>query len=275
MADFLQVIQNPYVIRGLVAIALIAVNAAIAGSFTIFRDASFLVAGAAHAALAGAALAIVLAMYGIFPGSDPLWGAVIFAVLLAGAAGYASRKGSKEDLNTSIGIGFAMSMSVAVLLISLIREYASRVWGLLFGDLLLLTDKDIIILLVVTTVVSFLAILFYKEFLFISFDMEGAIAYGIRVPFFNYLMLSMIAISVVVLLKGVGAILVFAMLISPAATANKVSSSVSRVIGLSFFIALASGLIAFLVSFFALVSPGALAALIATTMYFAVLVLRR
>lgn len=275
MADFLEIISSPFVIRGIIAIVLIAVNAAIAGSFTIFRDASFLVAGTAHAALAGAALAIVLALYGILAWMDPLWGAIVFAILLAIAAGYASRKGSKEDLNTSIGIGFAMSMSIAVLLISLIPGYASRVWGILFGDLLLLTDRDIIILLVVTTIVSFLAILFYKEFLFISFDMEGAIAYGIRVPVFNYLMLGLIAVSVVVLLKGVGAILVFAMLISPAATANRVSKSVSRVIALAFVIALVSGLIALVISFFVLVSPGALAALIATATYFVVFVIKR
>ncbi|MFQ6059829.1 MAG: metal ABC transporter permease [Thermoplasmata archaeon] len=275
MVDFFEIVQNPFVIRGLIAIVLIAVNAAIAGSFTIFRDASFLVAGTAHAALAGAAFAIVVGMYGILSWVDPLWGAIVFAVLLAGAAGYASRKGSKTDLNTSIGIGFAMSMSIAVLLISLIQEYASRVWGILFGDLLLLTDRDIILLAAVTAVLSFLAILFYREFIFISFDIEGAIAYGIRVPLFNYLMLAMIALSVVVLLKGVGAILVFAMLISPAATANRMSRSVPGVILYSFLIALFCGFVSLVISFFVQISPGALAALIATTMYFVVFAVRR
>ncbi|RLI72224.1 ABC transporter permease, partial [Archaeoglobales archaeon] len=119
---------QPYILRSILAVLLIAINASITGSFTIFRNVSFLVAGASHAALAGAALAIVLGVYGIFT-FNPIIGGAIFAVFTALAAGYAA----KDDINTAIAISFAMSMSLAILFISMIREYAARVWGLLMG----------------------------------------------------------------------------------------------------------------------------------------------
>ncbi len=265
---------SPYTVRAIIAIFLLAINASIAGSFTVFKDVSFLVAGAAHAALAGAAFAIILEVYGILS-FNPLIGGIIFASLTAFAAGYASRKGSKEQVNTAIGIAFAMSMSLAVLFISLIREQAARVWGLLFGDLLLLTNQDIALMTVITILVLILAIVFYREFLFVSFDMEGAMAYGIKAQRFNYLILLLIAVSVVVILKGVGAILVFAMLVAPAAAANEVAGGVTRIMSLAFVFALIGGMAGIMVSFFFPVSPGAVAALIATSLYFIIIIAKR
>ena len=275
MVDFLVIIQSPYFLRSVLAIILIALNAAMAGSFTVFRDISFLVAGTSHAALAGAAFAIVLSVYGVISWFGPLYGAILFAVLTAVAAGYASRKGDKEQINTTIGIAFAMSMSLAVLFISLIREYASQAWGLLLGDLLLLTDSDIILLSVVTLIIVIIMILFYREFIFISFDIEGAVAYGIRAEFFNYLMLILISVSVVVILKGVGAILVFAMLVAPAAAANRLVATANRVIIVAFILAITSGFVGLLISFYISISAGALAALIATCTYFIVILIKR
>lgn len=263
----LDLLTSPYMIRALTALVLISVNAALAGSFTVFRGQSFLVAGAAHAALAGAALAIVLEVYGVFH-MNPLFGGLIFAVLMALSAGYVSREGRSERSETAIGVAFAISMALAILFISLIPEYSSRAWGLLMGDLMLLTEGDILIMLIATVAVVALFVLFYREFLFISFDMEGAIAYGVRAARYNYLLTVLIAASSVVILKGVGAILVYAMLIAPAAAAHEGARSINGVITLSFLIALTSGLAGIAVSFFYPLSPGAVAGLIAGGIYF-------
>lgn len=257
-------ILQPYIIRSILAILLIAVNASVAGSFTVFRNVSFLVAGASHAALAGAALAIVLTIYRIF-NLDPILGGAIFAVFVALSAGYAARD---EGINTAIAISFAMSMSLAVLFISIIREYAARVWGLLMGDLFLLTDHDLTLMAISTLFVLIVAMLFYREFLFVSFDMEGALAFGINASIVNYLLLTIIAISVVVMLKGVGAILVYAMFVAPAAAANEIARKISDVFILAFVIAALSGFFGILVSFYVEASPGAIAALMASLTYF-------
>ncbi|MCD6383374.1 MAG: metal ABC transporter permease [Thermoplasmata archaeon] len=263
----LEILTTPYLLRALIALFLISINAALSGSFTVFRGQSFLVAGAAHAALAGAALAIVLEVYGVLS-MNPLMGGLIFAVLMAISAGYASREGKSERSETAIGVAFAVSMSLAILFISVIPEYSSRAWGLLMGDLMLLTEQDILLMLLATIAVIAFFVLFYREFLFISFDMEGAIAYGVNASRYNYLLTILIATSVVVILKGVGAILVYAMLIAPAAAANEGGRSINSVIAITFLIALLSGLAGIVVSFAFPLSPGAIAGLIAGSVYF-------
>jgi ABC-type Mn2+/Zn2+ transport system permease subunit len=261
----LSLLSQPYMQRAVAGVVIIAVNAAIAGSFTVFRNVSFLVAGASHSALAGAALFILLGFYG-FQGffSNPLIGAMLFAIAVAFIAGYAP----KEETNTAIGISFAMSMSLAILFISMMREYAARVWSLLIGDLFLLTSEDLYLMSFVTFLTLILAMLFYRAFLFISFDWEGATAFGLNAKNYNYLLLSIIAVSAVMLLKGVGAILVFAMLVAPAAAANEVASNIRDVFIYAFIIALFSGFAGIVISFPFEVSPGAIASLLATVIYF-------
>ncbi len=265
----LDVLAQPYMIRAIAGVIIIAINASIAGSFTVFRNVSFLVAGASHSALAGAALFILLATYG-FP-ANPLIGALLFAIAIAMIAGHASR----EETNTAIGISFAMSMSLAILFISMIREYAAKVWGLLVGDLFLLTNEDLYLMTFVTFLSLMVTLLFYRAFLFISFDAEGAMAFGLNTRRYNYLLLSLISISAVMLLKGVGAILVFAMLVAPAAASNEFASNIRDVFVYAFLIALVSGFVGIAISFYFEVSPGAVASLLATTIYFFTLIGRR
>ena len=251
---------DEFLLRALIAIILLTINASIAGSFTIFKDVPFLVAGSAHAALAGAALVIALDVK-----ADPIFGAIIFAILVGIAAARA------KQANVAIGVSFAFSMALAVLFISLIREQAARVWGLLFGDLLLLTNKDIILMAIVTTFIIIISLAFSREFLFISFDMEGAMAEGIKAKHINYLLLAIIAISTVIIMKAVGAILVYAMLVAPAAAANKVAGSIAGVFSIAAIFALVSGIIGLLLALYFPFSPSAIAALVATSIYFLLL----
>jgi len=276
MPNILDILLTPFMIRALIAVVLIALVASTAGSFTVYRGLTFLVAGVAHAALAGAALAILLDMYGIFPGFSEVFGAAIFAVITALVAGYVGRKGETEKMEVAIGVSFALTMSLAILLISMIREYAVRAWGLIMGDILLLTEKDLLLLTVTTLIVVFAVLLFYKEFLFVSFDMEGAAAYGVRAELYHYVMLLLIALSVVVVLKGVGAILVYAMLVAPAAAANQFSKNTTLVMIWSFIIALIGGVTGLIIAaLYVNVAPSAIAGLIVTASYFITLIFSR
>ena len=106
--------------------------------------------------------------------------------------------------------------------------------------------------------------------MFITFDIEGAKAFGINAGAFNLLMFALIGLSVAALLKGIGAILVFAMMVAPAATAMQLSSSVRGVIIGGALIALISILAAILISFYVRFSVSALAAFLASATYFVV-----
>ena len=250
---------DEFLIRALIAIVLLSINASVAGSFTIFRDVPFLVAGSAHAALAGAALFIAIEEW---VNIDPFIGGIIFAIFIAISASKA------KQANVAIGISFAFSMSLAVLFISLIKEQAARVWGLLFGDLLLLTDHDILIMSTFTILLLIIYFAFGREFLFISFDREGAEVSGIHTSLFTIFLLSTISVATVVAMKAVGAILVYAMLVAPAAASNRIADSVGRVFFMAAFFALLSGLAGLVIALYFPFSPSAISALMVTSIYF-------
>lgn len=268
MSDLSAYLTSDLIQRALLGVLLIAINAALSGVFASFRGLTFLVSGASHAALAGAALAILLDVYGLLHGLSPIAGGAVFAVALSLLAAYATYRGGDRSADPAIGVGFALSMALAVLVISCIPQAASRVWGVLLGDLLLVTTADLWLLGVLTAAVVAAFAAFWKPFLFVTFDIEGARGFGIRAAAYNYLLFALIGVSSALIMKGVGAIVVFAMLVSPAATAQLVARSVRGVVAWAFGIALGSGLVAIVVSSQTRFSVSALAALLAAVSYF-------
>lgn len=254
--------MDDLLIKAIIASAFIAINASIAGTLTVFRRASFLVAGSAHSALAGVAVALFLNSIGF----EMHYFA--FALLAAIFAALLSARASKYgDINTGIAIAFALSMAVAVIFISMTRNYGNA-WQFLFGDILLLTDEDFVLIAISTSIILIATSFFYYKFLFISFDPDGAEAAGINVHLYDFLLISMISISAVSALKAVGAILVFSIFIAPSATAMEIGKSTRAVFGLSLAIALFSLYFGLALSYSYPLPAGALAALIASLLYF-------
>ncbi len=253
-----------WLLRAVIAVFLIAIVSSLIGSYSVFRGSTFLVSGIAHGALAGASLGIFLTLY-LFQ-ANYLIVALLFSILFALAIGYASHR--KESVDVAVGVMFALSMSLAILFLSLIKEYASIAWGLIVGDLLLLSLEDIEIMTVTVLVIIILFLLFHRRIIFSIFDPEGAQAMGLRPFLYESLLFVMVAMGVVVLLKGVGAILVYALLIIPAAASKRISSSVSSTLFFAFIISLVSGLGGLALSVYTPVSPSAYSGLIATTIYF-------
>lgn len=267
MTDLWEYLRSPFVQRALIGVVLIAINAGLAGAFAAFRSATFLVSGAAHAALAGAAFVLVIWGAAV---SDvaPVIGGVVTAVILALMAANSSSRSGRRGVDNTIGVGFAFFMALAVLLISMIPSSAARVWSILIGDLLLLTPADLWLLGGMTTLLALAFGLCWRPFLFITFDIEGAQAFGLRANLYNHLLFALIGLSTAVLLKGVGAIVVFAMLAAPAATALLFANSVGKAMAYAFLIALLSGVIALVMSEYLQFSVSAMAALLASGSYF-------
>ncbi len=259
------------VIRGIIAVFLISIVSATVGSFSVFRGSTFFVSGIAHGALAGAALGIFLTL-ALFP-IDPLLMAMVFSVFFALAIGYATSR--REDVDVAVGVMFAFSMSLAVLFLSMLREYASIAWGLLIGDLLLLSQEDLAILIVSVITIVLIFLIFYRKIMYSIFDPESAEASGLHVMWYDTLMFILIAVGVVALLKCVGAILVYALLIVPAAASRRMFPSVSGTITGAFVITLISGLGGIYLSYYLAVAPSSLAGLIAAAIYAVSLFRRR
>jgi ABC-type Mn2+/Zn2+ transport system permease subunit len=254
---------DEFLLRAVISSVAIALTASVAGTLTVFRKTSFLVAGASHSALAGASLAVLLNSLGYDVNYFAM--ALVFATFAAFLASYSSRSG---DINTGIAISFALSMCLTAVFLSATREYASRAWQLFFGDLLLLSDSDVFLILGSTSVLLTITALFYHKFLFISFDPEGAAAFGLNIRLMDNLLITLISISVVSAMKAVGAILVFAIFVAPAATAKIFASKIEFVFYLSMMIAGGCLMFGILLSLFVPIPAGAFAALVASLIYF-------
>jgi ABC-type Mn2+/Zn2+ transport system permease subunit len=247
---------------------MIAVVASTSGSFLVFRGLSFMTSGVAHAALGGAALGLFLQASNIAPWFDPMLGALVFSVFVALVTGYAGETGIGEKMEVAVGVSFALSMSLAVFLMYYIPPVeVPGIWGYLVGDLLLLNNLDIVMLSGTAVLLLITAILFNKEFVYVSVDMEGSTAQGLNARAYHYLMLITSALAIALATKAVGAILVYAILVAPAAASNELLSSVRSVMIAVFVIAVLSQVVGIAISLSVRASPSAIAGILAALSY--------
>lgn len=217
--------------RALVGGLIIATTCSFISFFVIVRRMAFVGMGISHAAFGGVAI-------GIVAGVNPVLTAGGFCVLVAGGIGWLSRKGRLHE-DTVIGILFAASMAMGVVLVRMANAYNLDLMSYLFGSILALNWTDVIIVAVLSALVISFLILFFKELLFFVFDEETATASGVPVRLVYYGLLISMAITIVVSIKLVGIILVSALLVIPGAIGMQLSSNYRGVLVVS----LSSGLI--------------------------------
>lgn len=245
----------------LLAIPLISAVVSIAGNLAIFRKASFLIAGVAHSALAGVALAIFLASLGIE--IDYFLIATLFAILFALLATFSKF----SDIDTGIGVSFALAMAVAVILISMTRGYTAKLWAFLFGELFLMTEKDFFYLSVAFITIFILFGVLHDKLIFFLFDPEGAEASGINTRLLDATIVAIVAIAVVAVIRAVGAILAYSIFVAPCAVAKRFSKSVAQSLTYSFLITLICLIVGLTVSFIIPISASAISAFFASLLY--------
>jgi ABC-type Mn2+/Zn2+ transport system permease subunit len=171
-------------------------------------------------------------------------------------------------LDVSIGIFYTFTMALAILFLGLMDSYNAEVYGFLFGSVLSVTAHDLAIMGWLASAVLLLVLFFYKEFHFITFDQDMAEATGIAARRLFFLLLNLIALTVVVSLKTVGALLVFAMIIIPAASAYQLSRSMLGMMGYAVAFGVSSSLGGVLLSYRFDLPSGATIVLLATALFF-------
>lgn len=205
--------------RSLLAAAMVGGLCSVVGVFVVLRGLAFVGAGTAHAAFAGVALAYLL-------GWPPLALAIIFGLGTVWITGWVEERG-RMKLDASIGILYTTTMALAILFIGLMKTYNAEVYGYLFGNVLSVTTEELQVIGGLSALVLGTIVLFSKELYFIAFDQEMAEASGVPARRLFFLLLTIIALTVVVSLKTVGAILVFAMILIPASTAYQLTHSLT------------------------------------------------
>ncbi len=220
--DVLELLQLPFVQRMFVAGLLASLACGVVGTFVVVRRLVFISGGISHTTFGGVGLAYFLQDRLAWAWFEPTYGAALVA--LGAAAVVASpwvRLRVRED--STIGVLWVVGMAVGVLLLDQVDRTRVQVQdpvSLLFGNILLIQSRDLVIMAALVGVILVAVVLLFKDLQILTFDEEFAELSGVRVAAMNTLLLVMIALTVVVLIKVVGVVLAIAMLTIPAAVAN-------------------------------------------------------
>ncbi len=272
MIDFiLQPLQYAFMVRGLIAALLTGIVCATVGSYVVLRGMAFFGDALAHAMLPGIAIG-----YLVSGGArEPLfWWALLTAVLSSVGIGWLSRSAEVRE-DTAIGIVFAGMFALGIALISTVRNYTTDLTHFLFGNVLGVGLNDLLLIGIFGAVILLAIFFFYKEFLVLSFDPLLAATLRLPARSLEYLLLILIALTIVVSLQTVGVALMVAMLVTPAATAYLVTRRLPVMMGLAAVIASLSGIIGLYISFYLSISSGAAIVLTATAIFLLVWLAKR
>jgi len=204
-----------FMVRGLLAAVTVGVVCATVGTYVVLRGMTFFGDALAHAILPGMAVGYLI---GGGARGPLFWWGLCTAILTSIGIGAVS-KGERFKEDTAIGVVFAGMFALGIALISTVRSYTVDLTHFLLGNVLGVSPGDLWLTVIFGGLVVLAILIFYKEFLVLSFD--PVLASTLRLPagVLHYLLLVLIAVTVVVSLQTVGVALMVAMLVTPAATA--------------------------------------------------------
>jgi manganese/iron transport system permease protein len=251
--------------RALVASVLAGIVCAVIGSYVVLKGLAFIGDAIAHAAFPGVVVAFIL-------GGPYALGGGIAAFLTAVTIGWVSRRASIR-VDTAIGVVFAGTFALGLLLYSSIQGFVPELLGFLVGNVLAISTGDLISLLVLGGAVLMTVLVLWKELLYSTFDPLGAAASGLPVAPLEYLFLGLVAVTIVISLQAVGIILVVAMLVTPAATAQMLTVRFTRMLIVAMLIGAGTAIAGLYLSYWFDVASGATIVLVQTIAFLVALAL--
>jgi manganese/iron transport system permease protein len=248
-----------FFLRALAASAMVGLVCAVVGCYMVLRGYAFMGDALSHAAFPGVVVAYML--------RGPFYvGAAVASIATALAIGWVARRGGLRG-DTVIGVLFAGMFALGIFLFSLIPNYVGDLFGFLFGEVLGIGPGDLVALVLLAVAVLAVIAVLWKELLYSTFDPLGAAASGLPVERLDYLFLALIAVAIVVSLQAVGIILVVAMLVTPAATAQLLTRSFGRLLAIAVLIGVAAPIAGLYISFWANTASGATIVLVETGVF--------
>jgi len=210
-----QFLQNAF-FAGILA----SVVCGIIGVIIVEKKLVMMSGGIAHTSYGGVGL-------GYLMGFEPIIGAFLFAICAALGIGYIKRKGGARS-DVVIGLFWSLGMALGILFIALMPGYPPDLSSYLFGSILSVTKSDLYLMISITLIVILVIVSLYSYWKAYLFDEEFALIIGLKTAFMEYLLLVLVAMTVVVLIRVVGIILVLALLTAPAATAGMLTSNLKN-----------------------------------------------
>ncbi|MFH1651098.1 MAG: metal ABC transporter permease [Chloroflexota bacterium] len=229
----LSVLQYQFMQHAILAAFLGGIACATVGVFVVLLHMPFIGVAMSHAAFAGSLL-------GLWLGFNPLLGALVFCLGAAAIIGPLADRGEISP-ETSLGVIFSLMLGLAFLFLGLMPSTRSAALELLWGNILTNTVSDIIRLAVVAVLVVGLVAVFFKEIKATVFHRDMALAVGIPATVFLYAILFFTGLTITVTLPTIGGLLIFSLILNPAAAAYQLTYSMKRLFLLSAAFGVLSG----------------------------------
>jgi ABC-type Mn2+/Zn2+ transport system permease subunit len=258
-------IDNAFMLRALVAGVLAAVACAVIGTFVVLRGLAFIGDALAHGVLPGIAAAILLGLPGML-------GAAVGAVVMIGGVTLVTSR-SRLSSDTAIGLLFVAMLALGVVIVSASAAFQGDLLAILFGQILGTSTEQLVVMTVATAAVVTVAIAAARPFLLLSFDPEQADVAGFPSRRYHTLMMLLVALTVVVAFQTVGTLLVFGMLLAPAATGALLANRTSSMMAIGIVVGSVSTYVGLLASYWYDVAASATIVLVAVAIFFAVLLI--
>ena len=245
----LELLTYDFFQNALMASVLAAVSCGLIGTYIVSRRIVFISGGITHASFGGIGI-------GYFFGFNPIVGAAAFAVLSALGIEYSTRKTEiRED--SAIAILWALGMAIGIIFVYLTPGYTPNLMTYLFGNVLMVNSTDLYMLLILCLVIALFYTFQFKNILYIAFDEEFAKARRLPVNMVKYLMISLIALTIVFNIRVVGIILVISLLTIPQTIANMFVKRFFGIMLLSVVIALIGTVSGLVISYYMDIPSGA------------------
>ena len=241
--DFIaDILQYKYLSNAFIACILSGITCGIIGTYIVARRMVFLCGGITHASFGGLGIALYL-------NANPILGATIFAILSALGIEWSNSR-SKIRPDSAIGMVWGIGMAVGALFMTLRPGYTSGdMTNFLFGNILTVTNSDIIALTVLSIALIIGALLWHRPIMFAAFDSDFAKASGVAVKLIHYIMAVVTAITIVLSIRTMGIVLLISLLTMPVITANIISKDYKRIIPISVLVAILAGVAGLLFSY--------------------------
>jgi zinc transport system permease protein len=249
MSDFFDLFNYQYFINALIAAVLAAVSCGIIGSYVVSKRMVFIGGGITHSSFGGIGL-------GYYLGFNPIFGAMIFAVLSGLGIEFFTKRGNLRN-DSVIAMLWSFGMALGIIFIYLTPGYAPNLMTYLFGNILTVGTTDLFFLLTLSVFIVIFFSLFFRRILFIAFDESYASSQKVHVNFINYSLMILISLTIVLNIKLVGIILLLSLLTIPQNAAGLFTKNFKTMILLSILFGITGSFSGLIISYYLDIPSGA------------------
>lgn len=245
---------------------LASIVCGIIGSIIIEKKLVMMSGGIAHTSFGGIGM-------GYYLNIEPIIGALIFSILSSiTIAGIRKKTGTNSD--TLIGIFWAMGMALGILFVAFTPGYPPDISSYLFGDILTVSKFDLTVMILLDILVIFVIVAFFNYWKAFLFDDEFTSVLGVETRIFDYTLFIIIALTIVVLIRVVGIILVIALLTVPSAIAKLFTYNLKKMMGLAILFGMFFSLAGLWLSYQFNIASGATIILLAGISYIITIIIK-